>query len=340
MLELCTDNRIGGEVRYFLADSEEGLMLVPDEVRKCVVFVCFKGKEGIRLGGTAFFMSVPLGDELKGDIGYLVTAKHVIDRIKAESVDGKVYLRVNVRNKPAALVLTNLEHWHYHPEEENVDVAVLPGALDADIVDYRTIPISMAATEDIIVKEGIGCGDEVFLTGLFANHYGQQRNLPIIRIGNIANMPEEPVQTKDLGLIDAYLVEARSIGGLSGSPVFVQTGGLRRNQLSSGTRFYLLGLMHGHFDLSRLELDDISQDALSELKVNMGIAIVVPVSKILEVINQETLMNEREVIREQRRQERAATPDNAIELPFTKDDFMQDLRKVSQKKSDEEPSET
>ncbi len=101
-------------------------------------------------------------------------------------------------------------------------------------------------------------------------------------------MPEEPVQTKALGAIDAYLVEARSIGGLSGSPVFVHLSGVRRGSLTLGQEpIYWLGLMHGHFDLERLETDVVESDILMDIKVNMGIAIVVPVSKILEVLNQD-----------------------------------------------------
>ena len=58
---------------------------------------------------------------------------------------------------------------------------------------------------------------------------------------NIAMIPDEPVTTS-LGDIKAYLVEARSIGGLSGSPAFVRETG------AEGTgSFYLLGLMHGHW---------------------------------------------------------------------------------------------
>jgi hypothetical protein len=62
--------------------------------------------------------------------------------------------------------------------------------------------------------------------GLFKSHYGEQRNIPIIRIGNIAALPEEPVQTHYCGPTDAYLVEVRSIAGLSGSPVFKNAEGL------------------------------------------------------------------------------------------------------------------
>lgn len=157
----------------------------------------------------------------------------------------------------------------------------------------------MAATQELIKKENIGVGDEVFLTGLFANHYGSQRNIPVIRAGNIATMPEEKVHTEKLGDIDAYLIEVRSISGLSGSPVFAYLGGIRKvgnsMNLRKGPLFYLLGLMHGHFELSKLEIDTFEYDTLTNVQINMGIAIVVPVWKILEVINQEEFKNRRDL---------------------------------------------
>ena len=52
--------------------------------------------------------------------------------------------------------------------------------------------------------------------------------------------------------------------------------------------------MHGHFDRSKLELDNLVEDSLINLKINMGIAIVVPVWKVIEVINQEIFMKRRE----------------------------------------------
>jgi hypothetical protein len=265
--------------------------------------------EGIKLAGTAFFVSAP--SDIPGrNYPYLVTARHVIESIRQKSVDGKVYLRINQRNKTNDIIMSELTQWNYHTSSNNVDVATLQWAPNQAVYDYLKIPTHMAATQEVIDKEGIGCGDEVFITGLFSNHYGQQRNLPIIRIGNIASMPEEPVQTKLLGAIDAYLIEARSIGGLSGSPVFVHLSGMRKGALHSGKEpIYWLGLMHGHFDLSRLELDEIASDALMDLKINMGIAIVIPVSKILEVLNQEEFVEARKKSDEAYRLQEAATPD-------------------------------
>ena len=51
-------------------------------------------------------------------------------------------------------------------------------------------------------------------------------NLPIVRLGAIAAMPGEYIKT-DWGCLRAYLIEARSIGGLSGSPVFIRVGTTR-----------------------------------------------------------------------------------------------------------------
>jgi len=64
----------------------------------------------------------------------------------------------------------SINSWLYHPEDPTVDVAVLKW-VPLDIVDYRSLDISMAATDEVIKTEGIGVGEEVFLTGLFANHY-------------------------------------------------------------------------------------------------------------------------------------------------------------------------
>src|SRR5206468_4181773 len=85
-------------------------------------------------------------------------------------------------------------------------------------------------------------------------------------------------------------VECRSIGGLSGSPVFVVPGFIRyidgRVRTATGDpqrQFRLLGLMHGHFGL---KLDPGERE-----RVNMGIAIVPTYNKILEVLNQPFIMD-------------------------------------------------
>jgi hypothetical protein len=277
-------------------------MRVPEEVRKCVAFVCYKANNSIRFAGTCFFMHIPI-ENTEFSFGYIVTAKHVIEHIKPRSTDQKVYVRFNLKDSGVKLMGASINSWLYHPEDPTVDVAVLPW-LPLDIVDYRSLSIAMAATDEVIKKEEIGVGEEVFLAGLFVNHYGKERNIPIVRIGNIAAMPEERVQTHDLGAIEAYLVEARSIGGLSGSPVFAHLVGTRHigkgSKLEAG-KVYLLGLMHGHWDLPVADTYELAKDMSNIERVNMGIAIVVPVSKILEVLNRKELLGKRKADEEKLR---------------------------------------
>jgi hypothetical protein len=311
---LKIDYRLGGIPQYTLVEENDNLMQIPDEIRKCVVFVCYKTATETKLAGTAFLIGVQLGISLFSS-SYFVTAKHVIDGIRDKSVDQKVYLRMNLKGAGAKLVETPIERWLSHPNESDVDVAVFNWAPSHEIFDYLFIPLEMAATQEIIKKENIGVGDDVFLTGLFQNHYGLQRNIPIIRVGNIASMPEEKVHTK-WGDIDAYLVEARSIGGLSGSPVFAYLGAMRMIEKKTqfrGAVFYLLGLMHGHFDFPKLEIDNLEQDSLTNLQINMGIAIVVPVWKIMEVINQEIFANMRDATLRQEQKKTLPVPDTATD---------------------------
>ena len=161
--------------------------------------------------------------------------------------------------------------------------------------DHLIIPLSMCVTPQTLVSNEVGLGDEVFVVGLFRHHHGTLKNIPIVRVGNLAALTEEKVSTKDFGLVDAYLIEARSIGGLSGSPVFMNLGVVRYvggavKHAHGGPIFFLLGLIHGHYDVPSSAVDGVSEDAteteqLSSERVNTGIAIVVPMEKIVEVMN-------------------------------------------------------
>src|SRR5450759_1450503 len=103
-------------------------------------------------------------------------------------------------------------------------------------------------------------------------------------------IPGEPVKTKYCGYIKAYLIEARSMSGLSGSPVFVHSDyalelskALAKRTISP-QGMALLGLMHGHFDVQNLNEDVVTDDDKPERSVHTGIGVVVPVEKIVETI--------------------------------------------------------
>jgi hypothetical protein len=178
--------------------------------------------------------------------------------------------------------------WCFHPDPA-VDVAVSRFWWKEEF-DHVAFSVGSCLNEAIRTTEHIGVGNEVFFAGLFHLHYGQQSNLPIVRVGNIAAMPAEKIRTSK-GEIDAYLIEARSIGGLSGLPVFISLaltrsiGGLALT--STFSPFYLVGVVQGHFDMQEGDVVDEfapPEDALAAKYVNMGIAIVTPIEKVLEAI--------------------------------------------------------
>ena len=260
-------------------------MRIPDEVRKCVAFVGCNTEKGMRWGGTAFFVGVPTS-RAGVQVHYLVTAKHVIQKIAEEGSDHQVYLRINKKDNTAEVIKVPVSSWRFHPDDLSSDAAVV--SVSIPDADYLLVLDDTAISNELLKKMDIGVGDEIFLTGLFVSHIGMQRNIPIVRRGTIAAMPGQQIET-NMGPMEAYLVEVRSIGGLSGSPVFVHLGPVRINpqtghyQMLQNDNFYWLGLMHGHWNVKP---SHVAQDSPGEEAVNMGIAIVVPSSKILEVINQ------------------------------------------------------
>src|SRR5882672_2484323 len=195
-------------------------MRIPDEVRKCVVFLGVADSEGQKVNyrGTGFFVTYTSSVLKDTHFCYLVTAKHVADQL----VGKQMFVRVNSNDGKAINYKIDMEvRWWVHPTDTAADVAVFPMGLPREKVDYRTLPTEMCLTEQNVKEKGFGAGDEVFIAGLFALHVGKEKNLPIIRTGNVAMMPDERIPTAYSGAMDAYLIEARSIGGLSGSPVFI-----------------------------------------------------------------------------------------------------------------------
>lgn len=286
-MRLWKDNNLGESIFYLLLPIGYESMRVPDEIRKCVCFVCSKTDDGSHvLRGTAFFLGIPIPGGKEHRI-YLVTAKHVLDNIKHQRSDGEFFLRINDREGGSTLVPSNADDWHRHPDETVADdTAVLPWAPSLDQFDYLWVSVDPTALEQDMTRMDIGVGDEVFLPGLFIPHHGKTRNIPVVRVGNIAAIPNEFVNTL-LGLIPAYLVEARSIGGLSGAPVFANVAGVRtigtNVSIGTGPPIHFLGLMHGHFKVDPQNIDP-SVGIIGDETINMGIAIVLPASRIFETI--------------------------------------------------------
>lgn len=298
-------------------------MLIPPSTRDCAMFVYARlDKDRALPVGTAFTISHPIVNT-EHEFITIITARHVIEQIRAAGGD-TVWLRVNVDDDPDwKWFPVPLSEWLFHPNDSELtgrlwlkpddrvtryDVAVAPCPPSiASLRSLRQIPESMLVDDQMVADKGIVAGDEVAITGLYRQHYKTRRNIPIVRSGMIAAMPEEPVNS-GLGPMRAYLIETRSTNGLSGSPVFWLSGWLLPTDDASGTwtlrkiELRLLGMIQGHFD-SRIDSE----------KLNDGIATVLPASTIAETFEQEALMARRRAHEDRlREQESGPTLDSLL----------------------------
>jgi hypothetical protein len=238
---------------------------------------------------------------------HLVTAEHVISGLLLKNHE--IWLRVNLVNGKTAELLLDPEDFRFHPKDElePTDVAVCPftprihnentgEGIEADIHSLRLTGDGSFLPTELFKKRYMGRGGEISIIGLFRSHSGNNRNIPIVRVGNIAALPEEPVWTEHKGYIKAYLIEARSIAGLSGSPVMAMPDGALElaHALTKGQRVEtaaaLLGLMHGHFDVPNLNEDVVTDEEEPARGIHTGIGIVIPVDKIVETIQHPELV--------------------------------------------------
>lgn len=272
-------------------------MRVADRIPSSVVFIGAYNCGIFTPLGTGFFV-------LKVEDGFqfqhIVTARHVIENLEVEDI----YIRGNLKGNGIEVYVTKKSEWVFHPEKSNnryIDVAILPSHAPPDKFDILHMSIEKEmVTPEIIVDEAIGIGDDIFTVGLFTNHYGQARNIPVVRSGIISAMPSEPMYT-EYGYMNGYLVETHSLGGISGSPVFVQMAPLRvinaEVRQSMKLTHYFLGLVSGHWTVENPE-DAIAETMEPVLtgRINTGISIVVPAQDILDTINQAALMDTRRKI--------------------------------------------
>lgn len=260
-------------------------VIIRDEIRKCVMFVGYRMEDGtMRVAGTAFLV----GSEIVPgqSISYLITAEHVIRGVRSLGL-ADVFVRLNFSTRPAEWLATRVDDWVSDPDDRTADLAILPRVSLPRDSDHLLYPLERFVNSETISNENIGVGTDVFLTGLFVNHIGELQSIPIVRTGVIAAMPTHPVRTR-LGPKTAYLIEARSIGGLSGSPVFANLGTIRvvkgQLQTSTGPVVFLLGVVHGHFDSPDPDAPGDAQDRATAERINVGIAVVTPSDRVVALL--------------------------------------------------------
>jgi hypothetical protein len=277
-------------------------MRIGDDIRKSVVFFGYvdhsPGNGGIECVGTGFLMAYK-------NVGYLVTAKHLAHQLGSDPF----LLRLNRHDGTAENIPVDGFEWSEHPDP-TVDVSIIPMHIDQSS-QYDCVYLDGDASlllPELMRHDNIGVGNFTYTLGLFRLMRGEKRNLPICHFGTIAMLPgDERVPVRDWTdptgkrriFVETYLVESQSLGGLSGSPVYVRPeynidlSGLLQPQfpardnekplIAAGRKHLrLLGLWQGAWEAPADEIR--AAQSGKDIKVPVGMGLVVPCQRIIEVL--------------------------------------------------------
>ena len=182
---------------------------------------------------------------------FLITARHVIgDRdsviIRMNRSDSPVFICV-----PVQLVTEGKEQNVFFSQRAEVDLIAirLPEVPNAA---YAAFDYSMILDEDLMKREGVSEGSDIFTVGYLFGYSGDQQNLSVVRFGKIALLSNEAWYQSDSPrnmFEQAYLAELQSERGLSGTPVMLRSPQLRLD--NDGTyryrevKPYVIGVVKG-----------------------------------------------------------------------------------------------
>ncbi len=268
------------------------MIRIDQQFLDCVVYLyknIQSAQENARAGGSGFIVSIKSFADPRRSYGYVVTNRHLTEQ-------GYCTVRMNTIHGNFDIIDVSWQSWYSHP---NNDIAVAPVSIRPDFHKFRTAGIEHFITSEKINKLGIGVGDEVFLVGRLMDSAGKIKNTPSARFGAISMMPIEPVTNNFLNRdLECFLCEVRSIGGFSGSPVFVYippfTHRPDTNEIGTGMRGpWLLGVDWGHQFTKEPILTAEGKETGNHVKRNTGVACIAPAWNILEILNHPDLLEVR-----------------------------------------------
>jgi hypothetical protein len=297
-----TRNASGGQTLSYWMPS---VPRIDDDYLDCVFYLYASeadAEDGAHTGGSGFLVGIPTTDLPQNFVFlYAVTNRHCIKD------KGTIVVRMNTTEGKNAIYPTEESAWYLHPDGD--DLAILLVSINPKGIKFRHVWRSDFLDKKAVSAMSIGPGDETFVVGRFINHEGKQRNLPTARFGCIAQMPWEPIR-QDHGFDqESFLVEARSIAGYSGSPVFVWIPPLTEREgvkdwiphkifMKHGP--WLLGVDWGHINDWEPLRDEIGRPInpnpkAAQIRLNTGMMAVVPAWKLAEMLDQGPVADARQI---------------------------------------------
>jgi len=287
-------------VPAFVADRLGLFVRVHEATRRAVVYVGSTVDGSFNPVGTGFAAGVKYRDT---SFFFFVTADHVVDLVQGQDI----YVRMNLRSGDAGPPIRLPKKAKIPNLDRKLDLAIFPVPPLYDTYDSDYVLLDRneytAMLRDIWQP---GLGDEVAVVGLYTSHHGHTKNILIVRVGHIAMMPDEPVMSTR-GYVQAYLVEVRSIVGLSGSPVYITVPPTRTDkgklEILEGLGAICIGMMLGYHLVasaedqiivpqrqpatSRQGMPTDPQQDYSLDERNTGFGVVLPIERMLDIMESE-----------------------------------------------------
>jgi hypothetical protein len=296
---------------------------VTNRLLDAVIFVYRNENEaatGAAIGATGCLVSYPYKAEWGHGMAHLyaVTNSHVVKR------DGRGrVVRINRLGGGAEIVELAGDRWEHH---DDADVAAALLEVDQGQLRLADIPIEIFLTENDLSEQTFIEGDDCMFIGRHYGLDGKQRNTPAVRMGSVAIMRPDPVnRERDYGRHEESIaLEARSLGGFSGSPVFLWQSGILAPPVcedlfnggkdsligkvpvvvhsSMERRFAFLGITWGHMQGRNVTVidPDVEPEEGGEsersLILNSGIMLAVPAWRVLQLLEREDLAAQREAV--------------------------------------------
>ncbi len=267
-------------------------MPLPSDSVKSVVFVIGE-RGGTQPIGTGVIVSVSEQTE-RGNVffTYVVTAAHVV------ATEQRTWVRCRRSEDEVEDIEVPLGAWRSHWSADITAAIVQFGEPNNY---WRTIPTRQFADApkgDIAVDawsaRGPLLGDRVYFAGLL--HQIPEmglRMIPMTRSGTVGalNVERIPVlvsrEPRHVREENGHLIDCRSFAGFSGAPCFIQFEALVHHEDGSGDQIvspaYLLGTIADHLE---------APDGQGE-RANAGVAVVVPVERLRELLMSDESVEER-----------------------------------------------
>lgn len=273
---------------------------VPKEWLNTVVYLYPSpqaARDGDRAGGTGFIVSTPVEDESLAATGRrehltIITNAHIIHSGASPVV------RINRYDGTFEVIPLAADDWTDHPDGDDLSAVPLPNTPG---VINMYVERKMVLTEAEAAHWDFGPGDDIFFIGRYVDLEGKEHNIPVVRSGIVSAMPAEPIEQTDRGFMqESILVEARSLSGFSGSPVFIYTSSYihapdnrehfagNRVQMTPLSPCFLLGVDWGHHHWREKVRDGYTGepvDSADFIPSNSGMMMVVPAWKILDLLD-------------------------------------------------------